>query len=61
MNEKTIDISVAEYTRLIQKALAYDTIVSATSEMLADRSMETLSEYEHFQHWFINSLVDLEV
>lgn len=61
MNKEAIEISVPEYTRLIQKALAYDTIASATYEMLAGRSMGTLSEYEHFQRWFISSLVDLEV
>lgn len=61
MSKEAIEISVPEYTRLIQKALAYDTIVSATYKMLAERNMDTLSEYEHFQHWFISSLVDLEV
>jgi len=61
MSEKTMEISVPEYTQLIQKALAYDAIANATSAILYEKRIDTYTEYERLMNWLINTMVDLEV
>ena len=61
MDDNTIEISVLKYTQMIQKELAYDAIVSATSALLYSKSIDTFTEYERLMNWLINTMVDLEV
>ena len=61
MDDNTIEISLLKYTRMIQKELAYDTIVNATSALLYNKSVDTFTEYERLMNWLINTMVDLEV
>lgn len=61
MDDNTIEISVLKYTQMIQKELAYDAIVNATSAMLYNKNVDTFTEYERLMNWFINTMVDLEV
>lgn len=57
MDDNTIEISLPKYTQMIQKQLAYDAIVSATSALLYSKSVDTFTEYERL----MNTMVDLEV
>lgn len=61
MDDNTIEISLLKYTQMIQKELAYDAIVSATCDLLYNKSVDTFTEYERIMNWFINTMVDLEV
>lgn len=61
MDDNTIEISLLKYTQMIQKELAYDTIVNATSTLLYSKSIDTFTEYERLMNWLINTMVDLEV
>ena len=61
MDDNTIEISLLKYTRMIQKELAYDAIVNATSALLYNKSVDTFTEYERLMNWLINIMVDLEV
>jgi hypothetical protein len=61
MDDNTIEISLPKYTQMIQKELAYDAIVSATSDLLYSKDTGELTEYERIMNWFINTMVDLEV
>lgn len=61
MDDNTIEISVLKYTQMIQKELAYDAIVNATSALLYNKSVDTFTEYERLMNWLINTMVDLEV
>lgn len=61
MDDNTIEISLLKYTQMIQKELAYDAIVSATSTLLYSKSIDTFTEYERLMNWLINTMVDLEV
>ena len=61
MDDNTIEISLLKYTRMIQKELAYDAIVNATSALLYNKSVDTFTEYERLMNWLINAMIDLEV
>lgn len=61
MDDNTIEISVLKYTQMIQKELAYDAIVNATSALLYNKSVDTFTEYEWLMNWLINIMIDLEV
>ncbi len=61
MDDNTIEISLPKYTQMIQKELAYDAIVNATSAILYEKRIDTYTEYERFMNWFINLMTDLEV
>lgn len=61
MDDNTIEISLLKYTQMIQKELAYDAIVNATSTLLYSKSIDTFTEYERLMNWLINTMVDLEV
>ena len=61
MDDNTIEISLLKYTQMIQKELAYDAIVNATSALLYNKSVDTFTEYERLMNWLINIMVDLEV
>lgn len=61
MDDNTIEISLPKYTQMIQKELAYDAIVSATSALLYNKGVDTYTEYERLMNWLINTMVDLEV
>lgn len=61
MDDNTIEISLLKYTQMIQKELAYDAIVNATSALLYNKSVDTFTEYERLMNWLINTMVDLEV
>ena len=61
MDDNTIEISLLKYTQMIQKELAYDAIVNATSAMLYNKDPGTLTKYEQLMDWLINTMVDLEV
>ena len=61
MDDNTIEISLLKYTQMIQKELAYDAIVNATSALLYNKSTDTFTEYERLMNWLINTMVDLEV
>lgn len=61
MEYTTIEIDLLKYTRMVQKELAYDAIVNATSALLYNKSVGTFTEYERLMNWFINTMVDLEV
>ena len=61
MDDNTIEISLLKYTQMIQKELAYDAIVNATSALLYNKSADTFTEYERLMNWLINTMVDLEV
>lgn len=56
-----IFLSAGRYGQLIQRELAYNTIVNATSALLYDKSVDTFTEYERLMNWLINTMVDLEV
>lgn len=61
MDDNTIEISLLKYTQMVQKELAYDAIVNATSALLYNKDTGALTEYERIMNWFINTMVDLEV
>lgn len=61
MDDNTIEISLLKYTQMVQKELAYDAIVNATSALLYNKSVDTFTEYERLMNWLINTMVDLEV
>ena len=61
MDDNTIEISLLKYTQMIQKELAYDAIVNATSALLYNKSVDTFTEYERLMNWLINTMIDLEV
>lgn len=61
MDDNTIEISLLKYTQMVQKELAYDAIVNATSTLLYSKSIDTFTEYERLMNWLINTMVDLEV
>lgn len=61
MDDNTIEISLLKYTQMIQKELAYDAIVNATSTLLYNKSVDAFTEYERLMNWLINTMVDLEV
>lgn len=61
MDDDTIEISVLKYTQMIQKELAYEAIVNATSALLYNKSTDTFTEYERLMNWLINIMIDLEV
>ena len=61
MDDNTIEINLLKYTRMIQKELAYDAIVNATSALLYNKSVNAFTEYEQLMSWLINTMVDLEV
>ena len=56
-----IFLSAGRYGQLIQRELAYNTIVNATSALLYNKSVDTFTEYERLMNWFINTMIDLEV
>lgn len=56
-----IFLSAGRYGQLIQRELAYNTIVNATSALLYDKSVDTFTEYERLMNWLINTMIDLEV
>ena len=56
-----IFLSAGRYGQLIQRELAYNTIVNATSALLYNKSVDTFTEYERLMNWLINTMVDLEV
>lgn len=61
MDDNTIEISLLKYTQMVQKELAYDAIVNATSALLYNKSVDAFTEYERLMNWLINIMVDLEV
>ena len=61
MDDNTIEISLLKYTQMVQKELAYDAIVNATSALLYNKSVDTFTEYERLMNWLINIMIDLEV
>ena len=61
MDDNTIEISLLKYTQMVQKELAYDAIVNATSALLYNKDTGTLTKYEQLMNWLINTMVDLEV
>lgn len=61
MDDNTIEISLLKYTQMIQKELAYDAIVNATSALLYNKGVDTYTEYERLMNWLINTMIDLEV
>ena len=61
MDDNTIEISLLKYTQMVQKELAYDAIVNATSTLLYNKSVDAFTEYERLMNWLINIMVDLEV
>lgn len=56
-----IFLSAGRYGQLIQRELAYNTIVNATSALLYNKSVDTFTEYERLMNWLINTMIDLEV
>lgn len=56
-----IFLPVGRYGQLIQRELAYNTIVNATSALLYNKDAGELTEYERIMNWFINTMIDLEV
>lgn len=56
-----IFLSAGRYGQLIQRELAYNTIVNATSALLYSKSVDTFTEYERLMNWLINTMIDLEV
>ena len=57
----TILLSAGRYGQLIQRELAYNTIVNLTSALLYNKDTGTLTKYEQLMNWLINTMVDLEV
>ena len=56
-----IFLSAGRYGQLIQRELAYNTIVNATSALLYSKSVNAFTEYEQLMNWLINTMIDLEV
>lgn len=56
-----IFLSAGRYGQLIQRELAYNTIVNATSALLYNKSVDTFTEYERLMNWLVNTMIDLEV
>lgn len=54
-------LSAGRHRQLIQREMAYNTIVNLTGVLLYNKDTGVLTEYERIMNWFINTMVDLEV